>query len=750
MARQLTVETFPIEAVKELQLPQEVAGFEELPQLARQVLDHCPVVCDMTSEGEQLKLNFDGSSEVGQPWAAGPFYLEQVAPKHIRSMIIRGGAADRHWKDEHGNLYSCLTLKGNNFSHAQLIETATATDRYIGFGLQESAVIGRVIRASQMLRAAGIATEYIVGLAEPKQFFLRYNGLPMQEQPVSLADYKQYLGTKHWRALPPNERTFEALADIERRLERSTYYISLRATDTPYRFEDVLNIPEAREAVFKLINELHGETLSADSPEDWKTYVTKYFLPNAIRNIAKLHSLGLAHRYPNGMNLSALGALVDVDSVHGEPLGFGDDPINIEDVARDMVMLGEVKELSFKGMASDTMQDYASDIIRLYFGEVDKLYTPEEAIDIKLTLIPYLHDLFERANSQRTDYFINLANPELPALLIETVVDPSLMQGLTERWLAETGDLITKELKTRFMQGLPQLANWLLFDEILMDSRDSTQLPEGATAMIADKELRPKSAAYEYLFRSLLLEVLVPKYREYLEARLGELVYEQYRSGGRVDIIRDYLTEHLHRDFEDPAGIDVWLDEQLEQLIESEITTLEDLTQPADLPYVFTDCSYYKSLAVSAGGVVRETYGLGLPTILSYAKENDIEVIVGTDQDIDQMALFGSGLDYTVSSDAELIQVLSEIALDDSDAQYESSQDPLKLTTYQPHTSANDHVVYVEKTHTAKRRFVIVFKDKAKSQALSKLAGEELVEAIERGPFATALFDPVQYNISPF
>lgn len=748
--RQLTVETFPVTAVKDTLLPQEIVGFEVLPEVAREILAQCPVICDATSDVSQLSFNFDGSTSFGDPWGETPYYLGLATSKHVRSVMVRGGLADRHWQDEYGNFYGSLTLKGNNFSHAQLIETQTATERFIGYGLQESAIIERVLRASQLLREAGIATEYIVGLAEPKEFFLRHEGLAVRHQPVSLAEYKHYLTFKHWQDLPEPERTLEAYADIAKQQERSTYYVSLRATDTPYRFEDARNVQSAREQVFQLINELHGESLSVTSPADWEIYLTKYFLPRAVANLAKLHSIGLAHRHPNGMNVSALGAIVDLDSVHGETLGFGDEPIGLEDVARDIVVLGEIPDFSLQGMANKTVQDFAKDVVRLYFQEVDQLYTPEEAIDIKLALTSYLHEEFERSNAgKKGEFFASIARPDLLSQLVETVVDASLMPGLTERWLDEMGEDISEALRDRFMQELPQVANWLLFDEVLHNGGNI----EGKVAKIVDSILNPNvrisAATDEHIFKTLLLDVIAPKYRDYIEAHLDDLVCGQYRENGRIDIIRKYLAEHLCEDFEDAGAIDVWLDAQIIKLLEAEKEKLNALAQPASLPYVFTNNDYCDGVVNSGNKVIRVTTGVGLPAVIKYAKQNEIEIVVKSPVVEDgPFSHLRSGLDHSVTDDADLIQVLSFAELGGWSPDYTHETDPLRVTKFEPDTLTqddtlpHDYLVYVEQIKTGGLRFVVAFKDSAKSMAYGVLEGDDLVRSIEQDPLGSeTLFD---------
>ena len=751
MARQRTVETFLITSIKDTQVPHETPGFPELPNVVKEVLNNCPVISDCTEHEDknQIILNFDSSSNLGSQWGSSPYYLEQASPKHVRSTILKGGLADREWQDEYGNFYSCLTLKGNNFSHAELIETATVTDRYIGYGLQESAVIERILRASALLRQSGISTEYIVGLAEPKEFFLRHNGMPIQSDSATLREYKQYLVNQQWRSLQEQDRTFEAYEDIAKRLDRSTYYISMRACDTPYRFDDALNNQQARKHVFELVQELHGETLDVGSSVDWETYITKYFLPAAVGNMAKLHSLGLAHRYPNGMNITALGGIVDLDSVHGEALELGDEPIDMRDVARDIAMLGETSDRTVASMINKTMGMFATDVVQLYFEEVDLLYPAEDAINIKLLLMPHLDDAFAEAEARRYNYYYSdRPNLNLPEQLIRTVINPELLNDVTEQWLHESADAIHVSMEEEFLKKAAETANWLLFDKILHDSEiPMSKKDSNVVDIIFDPKVCIDSAAYEQVFRDLLLNIAVPSYKAYLEKHLKELVSKQYEDETRIEAIKQYLDEHLHEFSEHKDLVQDWVDAQTIKLFSDHKVTLNQLAQPTEVPYVFNDHDSCPAIVTSGNVVVRETYGLHLPEILAYAKENSIETTIQTLQpeDLSSDSLI-SGLDHHVADDAQLIQILAADLTDGGTPDFDSPTDPLRLTGYTPEVDSDDFLVYVEQKEDGDIRFVVALEDKVKRMALSELSTEELLLSLEQDPLgAITLFDANQY-----
>ncbi len=78
------------------------------------------------------------------------------------------------WTDQYGNVFTTLTTKGNNFSKAEIWKSDTAPSGFIPYGLQEGDALLRVMRASRLMREAGVDAEWIVRVEEPKQ--LHYEG----------------------------------------------------------------------------------------------------------------------------------------------------------------------------------------------------------------------------------------------------------------------------------------------------------------------------------------------------------------------------------------------------------------------------------------------------------------------------------------------------------------------------------------------------------------------------------------------
>lgn len=220
-----------------------------------------------------------------------------------------------------------------------LTQSAGSSERYTAFGLQELAVLGRVARVSALLRAAGVGTEYLLGLSEPTYF-----AKPLLDeqtdahQKMTLQAYKDSLVLADWNRLPEEKRTAEKLAEMQGQLTRETFMVSARAMDTSMRMIDLAQ-PELREELFAKYNRhfIKPGQLPFDStnPADVRRFLTEQTIQFAGSNLAKIHALGLACKYPNEQNITALGSLIDTDSFHGEPLDIGDEPITVRDVYQD-------------------------------------------------------------------------------------------------------------------------------------------------------------------------------------------------------------------------------------------------------------------------------------------------------------------------------------------------------------------------------------------------------------------------------
>lgn len=328
-----TIEAFAIDRVKDFAMPQDAESLPIPATVLRQLLENCPVVLvnpEATAE-ETLPFNDARPELFGQDVDVD---LTQISENHKRSFDVRTEQLPDVWYDEHGNRFSALSLKGNNYSQPGLLQHPTASEGFIAYGLQESSIIERVLKSSALLRKLAISTEHIIGVSELKSYpWPTLGGETDATELVSLKEYKRRIVDTYWKELPEDVRTMEMLGELHAKFKDMTFYVSLRATDSPYRLGDVGRL-QNRTAVFDHINKYllreGDEPLDPANIEDRKRYLRNYFCPMVGTNLARLHAAKLGHKFTHDMNLTALGGIVDLDSIYGEPLGLNDESLTTE------------------------------------------------------------------------------------------------------------------------------------------------------------------------------------------------------------------------------------------------------------------------------------------------------------------------------------------------------------------------------------------------------------------------------------
>jgi hypothetical protein len=338
-----TIEAHVVSNIKDERIATDIPECPLSSEARRFILSQCPIVITAPYTDQQ-SLPFTQPADVSGTILAD-LHLKQTSGVHNRSFELKGPPVDTLWHDEYGNEYSSITLKGNNFSNPGVIQTLTATDGFIAWGLQESKIIERVIKASNVMRARGIGTEFIMGLAEPKAYAWPTHGFDAcAYEMIPLADYKARIVASFWKSLDEKQRQELDFTEVLDSFNDKTFFVSMRATDTPYRLGDVHWDPamdvQNRKDVYDHINvervKQGEQPLNPNSMDDWSVYVINYLAPKLAQNLGKLHP-DLAHRFLHADNITALGSIVDNDSVHGDALGLGDEPITAQDRARDIL-----------------------------------------------------------------------------------------------------------------------------------------------------------------------------------------------------------------------------------------------------------------------------------------------------------------------------------------------------------------------------------------------------------------------------
>ncbi len=328
------VEAYPIAGVAEEQVPNsvELGTFNGGREYIDGLLANVPFVYETTLK--QQSIPFNGPQDEDDP-----VELKQISYHHGRSFEVSDPAAPEMWQDTYGHTYTGLNLKGNCVEGPRIRVFANLPLGQDVHGLMDSTSIGRAMRVSRILRQTGVSTEIILGFAEPKAFPLNAEPGLDSHQNLSLQDFKSTLVDRHWSKLK-EDKTFESLDKLHATLDRVTFYVSARAMDTSIRLED-LNSPGCLEQVIDIANKYFKSDLVepyTTEPEGVIRLLNEVVVPRLAHNFAVMHTTetGIAHRYPGSLNLTALGSPVDLDSVHGQPLGLGDEPITIADIYNDV------------------------------------------------------------------------------------------------------------------------------------------------------------------------------------------------------------------------------------------------------------------------------------------------------------------------------------------------------------------------------------------------------------------------------
>jgi hypothetical protein len=468
---QRPVESFIISEVKDEPLPSDIPGFAPGTEYINRLLSDCPFAFTHPAMVDSLPFS---TPPTEQP----AWRLHQTSQRHQRSLEVRDPALPELWTDEFGNTYGNLNLKGNGFYHPTLFETTTASERVIAFGLQESNVIERVIKASQLMRAAGIGTEYILGLAEPKQYAVPdYDWLTDQHTLVPLGLYKSILVNRYWGDLPEADRTAERLVELQRATGRMTFYVSARAMDTTLRLDEIEQTCDNHDTVSELFEHANkhylpeGELgLTMDSRNDSvRRLLTTVTAPRLANNLLKLHcDLELAHRYPNAMNITALGSLVDLDSVHGEALGLGDEPITADDIVDDLVQVMQgISAADRLGRTHDeTPQMSPTDVLLDSYqqGYKSSLFSRQDiaAAALRIMESPLVHD-----DTGRDVHRNVMAGRVFQAFYDQSLVPESVSFAEQEAaWVEQNLELVQTLIDTGLEKNIGTFQQVLLYEAI--------------------------------------------------------------------------------------------------------------------------------------------------------------------------------------------------------------------------------------------------------------------------------------------
>lgn len=733
------VETFLVDRVKEQALPETIQGFEAMQPVLQEVLRNCPVVLRMDSEnGQQGQLPF---TEVN-PYDQTPPLVEirRAGPEHGRSFIVDAPGFTDTWHDEFDNVYRSVTLKGNNFSHTQLIPSATASERFIAYGLQESAIIERVLKASHVLRSNGIATEYILGLAEPQHFLLNDQGIPIQSEPVPLASYKHYLTEKHWRSLSPEEQSAETYVETARKQERSTYYISARAMDSSHRIKEVVLLETARQAVYDTINsELLADNEIPYDPnksEDLYRYTDNILVPALSTNLAKLHSLGLRHTYPNSMNVTAFGGLIDLDSVRGEALDLGDEPSTAEDYAVDLLettaIFASMMGLAFDANTHLNMNQRGNNLISQYFDKVfpdsDEITRTKRLLDI----VEAARRLVKKKDQEdRWAHYGGLMVVWMEMEIGRRVLDSPEVIPLTQNWLASEEDDMKRQL-AEHMPGLIEENIDLLVEDCLREMpkefADGTCDP--FNVLMGRGEKICESAMFMHLASGVENLQVRKTFKQFFADNFERFTSKPELAG---DLSADQIALLANCIFDNESVYDSiknWSAETVYALFDDHAELVRKLCQPKEYLSVVPP-EYPVSVEFLSGKdkAVSGVSNVPLAEVFKVISQPDADFTVEMVPRIQTDLPWDIEM-YETSSDAELIQVVSDTTELRLFPEY-ANDGSLRIEAVGYLAEDGDYTMFVERKQDGQYRYRLILEPKDGDSKVFRAAPERKLQMLE-------------------
>ena len=276
--------------------------------------------------------------------------LSSLSSLHGRSYVLNlqpeasEDDATEAWPDQYGNYYTSVSTKGDNLSTPDILRSRTAPSGFIPYGLQEGDSLLRVLRASKVLRQAGVDTEWTVRITQPKLLVFDSELVDSDTFKRLLLDQRVKKDSEQFNPEDVSEITI-ALAGME-------FFVTYRAMSAAERLPDMfdgnnLNMPVIQKAI-GIYNQLatHRKSVLEElslpeklNEDDVKQYLG-VVLPRLIGyHFGKLHDMNLVHGYPHAGNVNILGGLVDLDSVTGTILELGDEENSEYKLAKDFSTL---------------------------------------------------------------------------------------------------------------------------------------------------------------------------------------------------------------------------------------------------------------------------------------------------------------------------------------------------------------------------------------------------------------------------
>jgi hypothetical protein len=459
-------------------------------------------------------------------------HFRQVSEAHNRSFELKiPGLDDVYWQDEYSNFYNSITKKGGNLRKPGAKKSRVSPHGFVFCGVQDEAAMSRILRVSDLLRAAKVETEMFLDVIQPEQ-------LPVNGKLVSIDEFKQHIVDvsitgKDVDPLCQGELLTPAdVPELVKVLEKTSFFITIRGMQITERIQDLEACKTKEEfqgmvgRAIEFVNyterqkvlidpNYQGEFFDPTSEEDIKRYLTECLPKRIARNFAKMHELGLVHYFPHTGNISLVGSIYDLDSVRGEATNCGDKPVEWTDVAK------EVHEIAaFRGVISKTIQTHlGADISGTEIGKnFLRAYISEHGFDKDLVKdIGKIADLFPEPDSMKAELFYEY----LDRLLGEIGWDFKLPQPIPGLRRIIDPDVRNREM---FLQKA-QAGTLDLFEVAIYD---------GTLVLETAEEFR---VAYETAFPERITE-LKSQYGDQFVQRLLDLLLDR-----EIETLKDSLPK---------------------------------------------------------------------------------------------------------------------------------------------------------------------------------------------------------------
>ncbi len=286
--------------------------------------------------------------------------LVQISPIEKRTFALRFGPTEKIiFEDQYGNLFGCLDIKGNDSRDIKAETIAHAPSGFRFLGIQESDSILRGMTSSEYLRSQQIDTEIQLKIIRPDQ--IPFKGTLLNQDQLKSEILKRALKEAASPKRQKHPVKVDNIPDLCLGMEGMDFVLTIRGKQinerlidlhfaTPETFQQMINnafwfYNYRGQWVDRKYQKSGNEDLSpfkpldSQNPKDIGNFFDTILPIHIGQNYGLLHDAGVVHVHPHLQNISLLGGIKDTDSIKGEPLGLGDDPITEEEVITDMQRL---------------------------------------------------------------------------------------------------------------------------------------------------------------------------------------------------------------------------------------------------------------------------------------------------------------------------------------------------------------------------------------------------------------------------